>query len=351
MSDQAIVDAARSAAMAQIEAADAPESVTEAPEQGEATATVAAQEGEAASTADAKPKDEKAEKFAKRFAEIAKREKAIVDQQKALKAKEEENGKLSAEAQAAKQRLAQLEAARDAVFNGDADPLLEALGADDDKLAKLVEVLGNRALKAKDLPPELIEVKRKLKAMEMEREAERQAAEAERRRIAEEQEAKQLQQIEATKKNWLERDVTAFVKNNAEQYEVLSFALENESARAQLLERVWNEVDAQFKATPEGFDVQKALAKATEKVEDEIAGVFASEFQRLSKLKKLQPKAPVVPSVAGAERRNAALELLGGQTDHPRPRTLTSSTQAAPTRVQKDTIDPKELRARALELL
>jgi hypothetical protein len=302
-----------------------------------------------------KPPEPKKDPMSPRFAALAKKEKAIVESHNALKAKEAE---IEQRAKATADRVARIERLEKAADAGDYDAVMELLGAtkDDDALKKFMTGINSVVLRKKDLPPEVIETMRTVREMRAEAEAQKKAADDAKKKAEDDAKAAKEQAGMRFKVDYLAGPATAFIKKEAEKFEVLSHALaESDTARGLVLEKVWSKMaelyDPKNPTTTEEQDA-KLLAKAVESVEDELAKLYAGEISKLLGLKKLQPKKEEPPSPkTGKELRSAAQKLLDGQPATSRPKTLTNSVQQAPVREEAASTDPDVLFQRALKLL
>lgn len=240
----------------------------------------------------------------KAYALLAKKERGL-----ALKAHD-----LAQKAEAMRERQAEFEAWNKAKDNAKRDPVthLKALYGDDwyDKLTEF-------KLSGGKVTPELVaaSVDERLEAFEKKQEAQRlKDAEAAKAQVAAE-EAKVLSQWRA--------DVTGYVKQNAEAYELIN--------HFEVHDRVTAKIESEFAKT------QKLLTpkEAADLVEKDLE-------ERGSKSKKLG-KAPATPApaVTTAEKR----------TDPLQRRTLSNDMTASTPATRPPPVDDKERRKRALEAM
>lgn len=303
----------------------------------------------------AQPAETKKDPMSPRFAALAKKEKAIVESQNALKTKEAE---LQQREKAATERVSRFERLEKAVQDNDYDAVMEILGAtkDDDALKKFMTGINSVVLRKKDLPPEVIETMRAVREMRAEKEAQAKAAEEAKKKADEQAEEEKKQSGARYRTNFLDTRAVPFIKSAADKFEVLAHALtESDTAKTAVLDKVWSEMAKLYdpkNPTRSEEDENKLLASAVEKVEDELATLYAGEIQKLLGLKKLQPKqeAPPTPKTA-KDLRSEARKQLEGQPATSRPKTLTNSVQQAPAREEAETTDPDVLFQRALKLL
>lgn len=303
-----------------------------------------------------KPKEEpKKDPMGPRFAALAKREKALVDRDTELKTKEADLTKREAE-------VKRWTKVQEAFAKDDYDGVLSELGVDDDGFTKLMKGLTAITLRKKDLPPEVLEMNRKLRALEEERAAERRAAEETKKKQEEEAKTAGQRQAETNKRAFKTQTITPFVKADADKYEVLNYALSmGDAAEERVLGEIYDKVDAEFERAskadgfdPQSFDLQKALAEAADSVETELATLYGGELTKLSGLKKFQPKQqpkPVEEQTVAEVRASARKQILEGQTATPRPKTLTNRVQAAPPAETGDETDPQVAFQRALKMM
>jgi len=290
------------------------------------------------------------ESKARSFAESAKREKAFVESQQKLKEFESQLNTTKAEAEQYKARIAELDRVKEATLNGDVDALLTALGIDDEKLPKFTESVTKRALRANDLPPELIELRRQVASLQSEREAERKQLQAEQERIKQEGAKMQEEQQAQVAERWLMTDVVKRI-NEGQEYDMLKFYVSGEnknSAMALVAEQFAKNMSGENK------DIDTALKLALDSVESAILDQEKAHLARVSTIEKLKskPEAEKEEQLGLTERRQAALKPFTSPIAEPEaPRTLTNQVQSAPPRDDDPNADYDTRFARALKLL
>jgi hypothetical protein len=302
-----------------------------------------------------KPKEQpKKDLMAPRFAALQKRERSITESEKKLKEKEQQLEQREKE-------LGHWAKLEDARKKKDWQTVVASLNPSqtEEELKETMAGISDFILRQRDLPPEVLEVKRKLRELELERENQKKAEEDKKKADEEKQKEVAAQQEEQNKRAFMSEIAAPFIKKNAANLEVLAHILSDEESPElgeRVLKSIYDECDkayvAAMKAGAKSFDLDAALAKAAEKVESETAGKVSSELQKLLALEKLKPKTEPQAPQTPAERRAAALsQISSGQTANPRPRSLTNSVQQAPIREASDTNDPEVLFQRALKLL
>ena len=286
-----------------------------------------------------------------RFAALAKKEKAIFEQEQGFKTREAQIAEKVA-------HVERWEKAQKAIDAEDWDAVMDHLGvtADDARYQKFMTGVTQVALRKKDLPPEVLETRRKLKQIEDERAAEKKLAD-DAKKAAEDAKLEAVKQQAESNKQWFLSTAVAHVKANSGDLEVLAYALSQEDQRGDVLEAIWKkteklEIEARGKKEP--ADLNKWLAAAAQDVESKLTTLYGSELQAISSLNKFKqaPPEPKLDETKPAAARAAALkQLQDGPPANPRPKSLTNGVQQAPARDDVTDDSPEACFERALKLL
>lgn len=229
------------------------------------------------------PKEPK-EQVSQRFAALAKREKAIVEKDKALKAREAQFGDWQKE----KETLSQSRREEDELWQTNPLDALKRRGVTYQQLTELV-------LNNEKPTPDLIARKVAREEVEALSKRQKEEAEAESKRKAQEEKAAAEKEYAETLENF-KAETEKYVTANAEKYELI--ALQGEPG----IETVLATIELNFQETSKAG---KPRILSFEEACDLVEKHFETEVQKLTATKKFSAKAPPQPQGDTKQVENA----------------------------------------------